>query len=169
MWYVVQVVGGQEKATLALVERFAGGPALKEAFIPQREVMRHRAGEWVKAQEILFPGYLFVVTSDPGELFARLANVPAFTRLLGSDEGFVPLADDEVKLIHAFSGDGHIIEMSEGVIEGDRVRILRGPLRDRDAIIRKIDRHKRAAYVTMFLMGRETNVKLGLEIVRKSA
>ena len=63
--------------------------------------------------------------------------------------------------------EDHIVEMSEGIIEGDEIRILKGPLRDQDAIIKKIDRHKRVAYVQMFILGRETSVKLGLEIVRK--
>lgn len=150
-----------------LLERFVGASVFEEAFIPQREVMRHRAGEWVKTQEILFPGYLFVVTKNPDELFAQLMIVPAFTRLLGSDDAFVPLSRDEVRVINAFAGDDHVVEMSEGVIEGDEVRILRGPLRDQDAIITKIDRHKRAAFVKMNMLGRETVVKLGLEIVRK--
>ena len=167
MWYVIQVAAGQEKATLDLVQRFVDGRTLKEAFIPQREIMRHRAGEWVKSHEILFPGYLFVITKDPDELFAQLVKVPAFTRLLGSDEAFVPLTSEEVHLINAFAGDDHVVEMSEGIVEGDEIRILRGPLRDHDAIIKKIDRHKRVAYVQMLILGRETSVKLGLEIVRK--
>lgn len=168
MWYVVQVLGGQEKATLELVERFVADDAYGEVFIPQREVMRHRSGEWVKTLEILFPGYLFVVTRDPGRLFGQLAAVPAFTRLLGSDEAFVPLSDEEMRIIRAFMGDDHVVEMSEGVIEGDEVRILRGPLRDCDARIVKVDRHKRAAYVMLRILGRDTTVKLGLEILRKA-
>lgn len=35
--------------------------------------------------------------------------------------------------------------MSEGIIEGDRVIVTRGPLRDLEASIIKIDRHKRLA------------------------
>lgn len=167
MWYVIQVRPGQEKATLELVERFVDGKTLKEAFIPRRETMRHRAGEWENVDEILFPGYLFVVTSSPEELFAQLAHVPAFTRLLGSDAAFVPLMQNEVALIQAFADNDHIVEMSEGVIEGDEIRVLRGPLRDHDALIKKIDRHKRAAYVEMHMLGRPIMVKLGLEIVRK--
>lgn len=167
MWYVIQVAVGQEKATLELVEHFVDGKTLKEVFIPQREVMRHRNGEWVKVYEILFPGYLFVITKSPDELFAQLVKVPAFTRLLGSEDAFVPLSREEVNIINVFAGDDHVVEMSEGVLEGDEVRILCGPLRDHDAIIKMIDRHKRVAYVQMHILGREANVKLGLEIIRK--
>lgn len=169
MWYVVQVLAGQEEATLDLVERLVDRGAYDEAFVPQREVMRHRGEEWLRVREIMFPGYLFVATHRPDELFGQLASVPAFTRLLGSDEAFIPLSVDEERVIRALMGDGHVVEMSEGVIEGDEVRILSGPLRDVDAVIEKVDRHKRCAYVNLPIMGRETSVKLGLEILRKTS
>ncbi len=168
MWYVVQVLGGQEKATLEVVRGLIDENVLAEAFIPQREVMRHQAGEWIKTREILFPGYLFVDAANPERLFGELSRVPTFTRLLGTDGGFVPLSDEEVGLIRALTGDNHVAEVSEGVEEGGSVRILNGPLRDLDATIVKIDRHKRAAFASMHIFGRETIVKLGLEIVRKA-
>ncbi len=169
MWYVVQVMGGQERQTLDLIARLKGGGALSDAFIPQREIMRHVEGEWVRQRENLFPGYVFVDTRKPDELFTQLGKVPAFTRLLGSEDAFVPLSREEQAVVQALIGDDHIAEVSEGIIEGGEVRILSGPLRDHDAIIAKIDRHKRCAYVRVNMLGREVDIKLGLEIVRKSA
>lgn len=58
--------------------------------------------------------------------------------------------------------------MSEGVIEGDVVTILSGPLMGRTSTIRKIDRHKRMAWVEVEMFGRTMLVKMGLEIKRKS-
>ncbi len=167
VWYVIQVVGGQEKPTLDLVQRFVGDDVLEEAFIPQRETRRSRAGRWVTTNEVLFPGYLFAVTDAPDALFAQLSHVPAFTRLLGSDERFLPLSPDEVALVEALCDRERVVRMSEGIIEGDEVRILSGPLRDHEGIIRKIDRHKRACYVEMWICGRANLIKLGLEIVHK--
>lgn len=168
MWYVIQVASGQENATLELLQHFVDGNVLKEAFIPRREILRHRAGEWHKTQELLFPGYIFVVTRKPDELYAQLGRVPAFTRLLGNDRKFIPLIEDEISLINVFGGKEHLVQMSEGVIEGDEIKILKGPLKDHGGIIRKIDRHKRLAHVEMWILGRSKIVKLGLEIVRKS-
>ena len=169
MWYVVQVLGGQEKQTLDLIMRLKGGGALADAFIPQREVMRHESGEWVRRRENLFPGYVFVDTRMPDELFAQLVTVPAFTRLLGSENTFIPLSNEEQAIVQALVGDSHVVEISEGIIEGGEVRILTGPLRDRDATIVKIDRHKRCAYVHVSMLGREVDIKLGLDIVCKPA
>ena len=57
--------------------------------------------------------------------------------------------------------------MSEGVIEGDRVIVLNGPLMNHEGRISKIDRHRRIAYLDMPMMGRTKTIKVGLEIVSK--
>lgn len=57
--------------------------------------------------------------------------------------------------------------MSEGIIEGDRVIVTRGPLRDLEANIIKIDRHKRLAWVDVDMCGRSKTIRVGLEIVSK--
>lgn len=83
MWYVVQVASGKEQATLERIQKFVDGSTLKEAFIPRRKVIRKRRGEEFSVSEALFPGYVFVVTENPSELFSELKRVPAFTRMLG--------------------------------------------------------------------------------------
>lgn len=59
------------------------------------------------------------------------------------------------------------MEMSEGIIEGDRVVVTRGPLKGREASITRIDRHKRLAWVDMDVFGRSKSIRVGLEIVSK--
>ena len=57
--------------------------------------------------------------------------------------------------------------MSYGMIEGDRVRIISGSLVGMEAVIRKVDRHKRVAYIEMRIFGEIKLVEVGLEIVAK--
>ena len=57
--------------------------------------------------------------------------------------------------------------MSEGVIEGDRIVVLKGPLVNRTGWIRKINRRKRTAYLEIEMFGRTIQTKIGLGIVRK--
>lgn len=168
MWYVVQVIGGREKRVLDLLERFVDEELVEECFIPQYEVMKRIGGDWRKRSEILIPGYLFVVTKNPSRLASELRKVPEFTKLLGNDDVFIPLPDQEVAFINAFTEPGRrVVEMSEGVIEGDRIVVLNGPLMGQTGLIKKIDRHKRLAYLEIEILGRKKSVKLGLEIVRK--
>ena len=60
-----------------------------------------------------------------------------------------------------------LVEMSSGIIENDRVQILSGPLMGMEGNIRRIDRHKRIAYLEIEMFGRTVEMKVGLEIIRK--
>lgn len=104
MMYVVQVVGGKEKHVLGLVERLVDDGLVQECFIPQYEIQKRVRGEWRLRTEILLPGYLFVVTRQPEKLAAQLRRVPSFTRMLGNNDIFTPLDDQEVSFIDAFTG-----------------------------------------------------------------
>jgi transcriptional antiterminator NusG len=168
MWYVVQVVGGKEKRVLTLIEKIIERTVFDECFIPQYEVMKRFRGQWHKSTEILFPGYLFLVTDYADGLAQELRNVPAFTKLLSNGGKFISLNADEVAWISAFTKqDSRVIEMSEGIIEGDKVIVFKGPLINYGGSIRKIDRHKRIAYLDIGMFGRTMTVKVGMEIVRK--
>lgn len=133
------------------------------------EAMRRWKGEWHKRTERLTPGYLYVETSDVEKLALLLRRVPAFTKLLGNNEVFIPLNDDEVAWLNAFTGDERrVVEMSEGILEGSKVIVLRGPLMGHEAESKRIDRHRRTAELEIRMLGRVKTIRLGLEIVSKS-
>ncbi len=168
--YVIQVVGGKEQHVCDLVNKLLSD-GIKECFIPRREVMRRVEGSWISIRETLFPGYLFVETDNIQHVMERLARITAFTRLLGvSDEKVIPLSQDEVAWLTALMKPlDKVVEMSVGVIEGDQVIVTDGPLKGHEALISKIDRHKRLAFLDMRMFGRTKTIKVGLEIVRKHA
>jgi len=169
MWYVVQVATGKEQVAQRVIERHVDGRLYSECFVPKYEVMKKFGGVWQKRRETVFPGYLFVISGNVQELADELARLPVFTRVLASSERFTPLAGDEVALLSAFTEvKRRTIGMSEGVIEGDKVIILKGPLMRQEGLIRKIDRHKRLAYLDIKMFGRTKTIKVGLEIVRKT-
>lgn len=166
--YVIQVVGGQETRAVELIARVACD-VVRECFVPRREVVKRTDGAWHKRCERLFPGYVFVQTEDPLKVQQLLRAVPTFTRMLGSaGDTFLPLAPDEVTWINIHTNaDTHVVEMSEGIIEGDRVVVTSGPLRGQEASISHIDRHKRLAWVDVDMFGRHKTIRVGLEIVAK--
>lgn len=167
--YVLQTMAGRERKLKEAVERGVSG--VGECYIPEREVAEKRDGRWVRAVKRLLPGYVFVRTDDPDALAAGLRGLPGFSRLLGvSGERFLPLTPGEEAWLGALANpETHVVELSQGVIEGDRVRVSAGPLMGLESAIRKVDRHKRAAWIEVSLMGRTKLVKVGLEIVRKQS
>lgn len=169
MWYVIQVIGGQEQIVIRQINKLVDKSAYIDCFVPQYEVKKKFSGVWKYCEEILFPGYVFVDTKTPELLKRELYKVSRMTKLLhDGNEHFVPLVDEEKTLISAFIGDDdYVMKMSEGIIEGDEIVILKGPLMNHIGLIKKIDRHKRLAYLEVQMFGRTLTAKAGLEIVKK--
>ena len=168
--YAIQVASGQEAKVEELIRRFVDEALVGEIFVPRFESMRRWKGEWHKRTERLTPGYLYVETSDAEKLALQLRRVPTFTKVLGNNEVFIPLNDEEVAWLNAFTGgDRRAIEMSEGIVEGNKVIVLRGPLRGHEAEIKRIDRHRRMAELEVSMLGRIKTIRLGLEIISKSS
>ncbi len=168
MWYVVQVRTGSEENIRVQCERRIPRSILEECFIPYYEEKRRIQGEWRLQKKILFPGYIFVVTEEIEELYRQLAGIIGLTKLLGADGEVIPLTDVETAFLQAFGGTEQVVKISEGIIENSRVIVTSGPLQGKEGLIRKIDRHKRRAYLEIEMFGRIQSVQVGLEIVAKT-
>lgn len=168
MWYVVQVRTGMEEAICAQCRKVIPETALEKVFLPYYIAAKKYHGEWHEEEKVLFPGYVFMITDDLNKLHIELGNVLGLTKLLGTGQDIIPLTDEEVDFLLAFGREEQCVEMSEGIIEQEKVRILKGPLAGMEGYIRKIDRHKRKAYLEIQMFGRTVEMQAGLEIVRKS-
>ena len=168
MWYVVQVRTGSEESIRRQCEKNIGREIMELCFIPCYEEQRHIRGEWVTLKKILFPGYLFVVTEKLEELYENLKIIIGLTKLLGTGREIVPLTEEEQKFLQKFGGEEQVVVMSEGIIEQSQVKVTSGPLMGMEGYIRKIDRHKRKAWLELELFGRKQTVQVGLEVVSKS-
>lgn len=167
MWYVVQVRSGTEDRIVLQCQNQIDPKILERCFIAYYETRKKIRGKWITQQKILFPGYVFVVTERPEELRGSLRNIAGLTKLIGTGEEIVPLSEEEVNLLIRLGGEQQIVEMSEGIIEHSRARITSGPLQGLEGCIKKIDRHKRKAWLEVPMFGRMQRVEVGLEIVEK--
>lgn len=168
MWYVIQVrTGAEENIRQQCIARIPT-TVLKRCFLPYYEEKKKIRGSWTVQKKHLFPGYVFAVTDDIETLYEMLKNVMGMTRLLGVGEDIVSLTEEEVQLLKRFGGEEQIVEMSEGIIENSVMKILSGPLTGMEGAIRKIDRHKRKAWIEIEMFGRLQIVQVGLEILWKT-
>ena len=169
--YVMQVATGRERQTLRMLDSVLGSACEAEFFAPRYRYRKKIKGAWEFVEELLTPGYVYCMTSmlDIDELAQQIKQVPAFTRVLAMDGKIIPLSADEERWLRALTGAGtsHVVDPSYGFVEGDRVTITDGPLMGFETQIKKLDRHKRLAYVEVHLMGRTKLIKVGAEIVRK--
>ncbi len=167
MWYAMQVRTGTEANILQQCCRQIPGELLERCFLPYYEEKKHIQGTWITQKKVLFPGYLFVVTEHMPDLYEELRSIIGLTRVLKTGDEIVPLLPDEVRYLLTVGGEDQIIHISEGIIEGGVVHILAGPLYGQEARIRRIDRHKRLAWLELEMFGKVQTVKMGLEILEK--
>lgn len=168
MWYVMQVRTGTEENILNQCQKRIPKGILEHCFIPYYEEQRHIQGKWVIKKKILFPGYVFVITENLELLYENLKQIIGLTKLIGSGQEIIPLTEKEQHFLQEFGGDDQLVAMSEGVIENSVIRVTSGPLQGKEGCIRKIDRHKRKAWLELEMFGRSQMIQVGLEIVSKS-
>ena len=167
MWYVIQVTTGKEEQILNMIKKYGVQEYLKECFIPKYERRKKYLGQWHQEEAVLFPGYIFIISDEVEGLYQALKQVPQLTKLLGVGEKWTPMTKEDIAIIEALSGKERVVKHSEGYIVGSKVTITNGPLMGMEAMIRRIDRHKRMAWMEIEIFGRKTEIQAGLEIIRK--
>lgn len=168
MWYVIQTRTGQERKIKTIIENTLSPEVYSDCKIIYYEMMRKYQGKWHAEKRAMFPGYLFVESDDVEELFHQLRRIPELTKLLGYGKDIVAISKEEEEFLRRITGGDDTVEMSYGVQEGDRVVVNEGCLVGLESIIRKIDRHKRRAFIDVEILGVTRQVEIGLEIVEKA-
>lgn len=169
MWYVIQVRTGTEEQIRLQCEQKISLEVMERCYIPYYEKMRKYEGTWHTEQKLLFPGYVFLIGNNIDDIFWSLKKVIGLTKLIGTGREIVPLTEQEIQLLQRLGNDTELVEMSQGIIQGDRTIITSGPLQGMEGCIRRIDRHKRIAFLELEMMGRLVETQVGLEILAKEA
>ena len=166
MWYVVQVRTGDE---LKIADRLQHEVRLadEKIFVPLFERRKCIRGEWTKVTMPLFPGYIFIETDDVEDMHLRIRKLNVFTKVLKTGDIYTPISEEEEEFLRNLIGEDHIARQSVGIIEGDKVIVMEGPLYGLEGSIIKINRHKRIAFIKADFMGGPREIKVGLEIIDK--
>lgn len=179
-----------------MCKEYLSEEALQEAFVVTYERMRRYEGAWHLELKPLFPHYIFLETRDEKRLAEELKQFPEAFPIFKNRgtilEGrIIPLKPEEEQFLRTICGDKHHIQISRGYIQGGKTFVTEGPLKGRECLIRKIDRHKRMARVRIPKKSEDSKyeggiiqesevsdslgnteglreLQIGLEIVRKS-
>lgn len=164
-------MSGKESELLSYMNAQIPQDIVEESIIPKRERKKKFRGEWKVITERLFPGYVFVITEHPEELFFHLKKVPQMTHLLCDDKYyFIPLNDKETEFIKKIGNgrEDHTVKISTvDFSEGDTVVYLEGDLKSFEGQIKKFDKRKRQAVVETEMFGRTVELYLGFEFLKK--
>lgn len=169
VWYVIQTHSGEEEKTADIIRKKISSDLVWECFVPKRERMKKFQGGWNKVEELLFHGYVFVVSEKPGELYEELKGVPKLTKMLGREKDFFfALEEREMRFVCGIGDANHKTSLSKvRVSDAKKIQVIDGPLKGYERHIGSINLHRREVTVKMELMGRELELKMGIEMVNR--
>lgn len=172
MYYVVQVQTGKEDRTIDAIKKHFSNQLDIDVFSPYRKsVRKYKGGVEKVVIERCFPGYVFVDTDEPKDLFFGLYQIPEYTKMLGREAltyNFVPLDKDESRVIDILysRNTNRVLEISDIVVnEGQIVRVVTGPLEGLLGKVKKVNLHKREVEVEYMMCGHLVTSKLSINIL----
>ena len=123
--------------------------ALKDVFCLTYDRMRRYQGSWHVERQNMFPHYIFLESENEKQLREELEEYRDFVTLLEDKESLIPVRKEEEQFLQGMCEEAHHFGMSRGYIQDGQTCVTEGPLRGRERLIRKIDRHKRLARLVL--------------------
>ncbi|MCI8373998.1 MAG: antiterminator LoaP [Lachnospiraceae bacterium] len=168
IWYVLYCPNQKEEELLKACRRHLTREALGDVFVFTYDRMRRFHGVWHLERRPLFPHYLFLESENEERLKEELERYAQVFSVFENDGRLVRVEPEEEKVLRMLCGAGHHSQMSRGYIRDGKTVVTEGPLKGKENLIRRIDRHKRIARVGMPSTGQLREMQVGLEIVAKS-
>ena len=153
IWYLLKCPEGKEAEYVEKCQRLTELGNLQEVICFQYQRMLRYKGGWHMEKRTLLPGCVFV----------------SGIQLTGTKENLNPsLIPCTISQIRSLCSNENLIGMSTGIIKNGIPVVTNGPLKGRELMIRKIDRHKRTAEIVVpSFMDKDTRITVGLEIYEK--
>lgn len=167
MLYVIRVVEGKERAMADLCRKYLSTSGHEEFFVPRYVAKRRYQGAWHDLLKEVFPGYVFISTDGIETVHQQMVRMPKTMEILKKDDGIVQVCPEGEAFIKSMMDENSTIQISQGVVIGGELWITSGVLKQHKGKIRKIDRHKRLAILSVNLLGQEMLVEVGLEVIQK--
>lgn len=170
-WYVFFVrTGREQKVEQFLRERLDIDMFMP--FVPLQECLFKINGTVKKELKPLFPSYVFIESEISSQEFIKRTRTLIYASrdiicILRYSDTEIVMRESEKQVLLSLCNDDHCIESSSGIKEGNRIHITDGPLKGWESIVKKVNRHKRQAWIEIEFMGSIRLVSVSLEIVDK--
>lgn len=164
MWYVLQTITGKEEELVRMIRKLVPPDLYSDCFVAYYERIWRKQQQSMVHVERLFPGYAFIIAQDPNELFLRLKQVPAMSKMIADGEfTFFSLDEDEEDFLRNMLEGDHIVRLSYVATDGrGRVSRVSGPLESYLSQVVRYQFKKRYAIIRLRLLGAEKTAALGI-------
>lgn len=163
--YVLMTLTGKEEQVADILNKTVSAGHF---YVPYKKMLKKRMDVgWTGVKMSLFPGYVFFETDDIGEVRSHLFDSKISTSygLVGRDDEtgeLFPVKEEEMMLIRLLMGE----EVSSAVKEGAAVRVVSGSLVGLEALIKKVDLHRKKAWIEVMFLGEPRLIEIGLDLVK---
>lgn len=106
----------------------------------------HRNGQWIVKTYPLLWGYVFLYSDQPIDIM-QVHEIEHVNRVLQYGDGECNLHGDDRKFAEWVLKYNGQIGLSKALLVGDRTKIIEGPLKEYEGVIRRINRQKGSALV----------------------
>lgn len=164
MWYVLQTITGQEEELVHMIKEVVPTHVYSDCFVAYYERVWRRQQQSIVHVERLFPGYVFIVSDNPNELYLELKRVPAMSKLISAGKfEFLPIEREEEAFFHALLTEERIVRLSYVETDGrGNIYRISGPLKQFADQVVKFQFKKRYAIIRFHMLGMEKTGILGI-------
>jgi len=128
-------------------------------------VQEKRNNKWEQRSLALLPGYVFLFTEADRNGKNIRVNVTDMYKFLQYEGGVKELVHEDFTYAMWIYNNHGTIAPSGVLCDGEKIRVIDGPLLDCQGTIVRIDKHKRRALVEFDFDGQKRSVSLGIECV----
>lgn len=160
IWYLLKCPDGDEADYMENCPVLLASGEMEEMVCYQYQRMMRYGGQWHLVRRNVLPGCVFLAGTD---VIMKRED----WQKDGQRTGEISLVPCETPCLKELCRDGILIEMSRGIIRDGACVVTSGPLKGREQMIRRIDRHKRIAEIEITLAGNKKQITVGLEIYEK--
>jgi transcription elongation factor/antiterminator RfaH len=151
-WYAVRTKSNFEKIAAASLESKG-----YELYLPLYRVRRRWSDRTVEITTPLFPGYLFC--RFDGKRKQPILSTLGVVSVLGFGMDPAPVADSEIEAIQTVLASGLQTDLCQFLREGQRVRVIAGPLEHLEGILIK-EKSRSRMVVSVTMLQRSISVEI---------
>ena len=154
-------ITGKEQVVAGHLQRMC--PDVR-AVAARQEKHRTVNGKKLKVEEVFLPSYVFF---EAPESIVPTAEFPRehVIRILALENGIWQLTGNDASFARWLFDYNGLLSFSKAYREGERIRIVSGPLKDMEGMIRRVDKRGRSGQVILEFNGRSVPVWLGFDLL----
>jgi transcription antitermination factor NusG len=134
-------------------------------FLPLMETWSKRRDRRKKIQLPIFPGYVFVHVHLDAYSHLTVVKTPAVLCFIRNSEGPLPVPNHQIEGLQIMVSAAQPLAIHSYLTEGERVKVVRGPLAGCIGILQRLDYRRGRLIVSLPILGKSVSTELDIEDV----